>query len=551
MSQDIEHQRRIDDPVGPDTAGTREIGFAVPERYNASEILFRNLDAGRGARTAILAADISLTYQDLCDLAGQAGNALRDCGLRRGDRVAMVLDDTPVYPAAFFGAVRAGYVPVLINILSTPDLLRYYIEDSAAPIVMCEAALLDTLHEALADGPAVDRVIVVNGEADGEVSADFPIPIEGWDAFIGGQGAALDVADTHRDEMAFWMYSSGSTGRPKGIVHLQHDMLYTDLSYGQAVLELSEDDIIYSVPKIFFAYGFGNSITFPFSAGAAVVLNAGRPEPAPIYDAIERHKPTVFFGLPTLYNALVAYEGSEDRDLGSVRLCLSAAEPLPEETFNEWRRRYGLEIVEGLGSTEVLHIYVSNFPGDIRAGAAGKRVPGYEIKLVDMDGEPVALGEPGTMWVRGDSQAPFYWNQPDKTADTMRDDWIYTGDRFQCDEDGFYKFDGRADDLIKVSGQWIYPLEIERCLNDHPDVQESCVLGVAAHNGLMTTKAWVVMKAAAGHDDATTQRLQDYVKTKLVPYKYPRIVEFRGDLPKTGTGKIDRQALRADETENS
>ena len=326
-------------------------------------------------------------------------------------------------------------------------------------------------------------------------------------------------------------------------------MLYTDMSYGRSVLALSEDDIVYSVPKIFFAYGFGNSITFPFAAGAAVVLSAGRPEPGPVYDAIERHRPTVFFGLPTLYNALVAHEGSAERDLTSLRLCISAAEPLPDETFNEWRRRYGLEIAEGLGSTEMLHIYVSNFPGDIRLGTAGRRVPGYEIKLVDMDGKPVAPGEAGTMWVRGESQAPFYWNQPDKTADTMREDWIYTGDRFQVDDDGFYTFDGRADDLIKVSGQWIYPLEIERCLNDHPEVQESCVLGVAAPDGLMTTKAWVVMKSTAGDDDKTTRRLQDYVKTRLVPYKYPRIVEFRGDLPKTGTGKIDRQALRAAETE--
>jgi len=547
MAQGTEQQPPIDDPVGLDSPGSREIGFAVPERYNASEILFRNLDAGRGARTAILAGDARLTYQDVCDLAAQAGHALDACGLRRGDRVVMILDDTPVYPAAFFGAVRAGYVPVLVNILSPADLIGYYIADSGASVVFCEAGLLETLCEALEGGPEIDRLVVANGDAPG----NLPVAAESWDAFVSGRHKELVAADTHRDEMAFWMYSSGSTGRPKGIVHLQHDMLYTDLSYGRTVLGLSEDDIVYSVPKIFFAYGFGNSITFPFCAGAAVILGAGRPEPGPIYDTIERHKPSVFFGLPTLYNALVAHKGSADRDLSSVRLCISAAEPLPEETFNEWHRRYGLEIVEGLGSTEVLHIYVSNFAGDIRQGAAGKRVPGYEIKLIDMDGKPTAPGEAGTMLVRGDSQTPFYWNQPDKTADTMRDDWIYTGDRFQLDAEGFYKFDGRADDLIKVSGQWIYPLEIERCLNDHPDVQESCVLGVSARNGLMTTKAWIVMKPAAGNDGDTTRRLQDYVKTKLVPYKYPRIVEFRGDLPKTGTGKIDRQALRADETENS
>lgn len=531
----------VDDPVGLDAAGAAEIGYAVPQIYNASEVLFGNLDAGRGERLAVLSGDKRLTYAELCALACRAGNALRAAGLERGDRVVMILDDTEVYPAAFFGAVRAGFVPVLINTLSPADVIRYYIEDSAASVVLCEAGFLDVLAEALDDGPDVAQVVVVNGGPAAGLSA----PTVSWTEFVEGQDGELASADTHRDEMAFWMYSSGTTGRPKGIVHLQHDMPYTHLSYAEHVLKLNEDDIVYSVPKIFFAYGFGNSITFPFSVGAAVILSPGRPEPGPIYDTIERHRPSVFFGLPTLYNALVAHAGSETRDLSCLRLCISAAEPLPAETFNEWRRRYGQEIIEGLGSTEVLHIYVSNFAGDLRLGASGKRVPGYEIKLLDLDGEPVRPGEAGTMWVRGDSQAPFYWNQPDKTADTMRGDWIYTGDRFQLDADGFFHFDGRADDFIKVGGQWIYPLEIERCLNDHPDVQESCVAGVEQADGLMTTKAWIVLKSGNEGSGETTKSLQDYVKTRLLPYKYPRIVEYRDDLPKTGTGKIDRQALRA------
>jgi benzoate-CoA ligase family protein len=462
-------------------------------------------------------------------------------GLARSDRVVMLLDDTPVYPAAFFGAVRAGFVPVLVNTLSPPDLVRYYIEDSDAGIVIAEANLLPVLAEALEGGPDVKLVVVANGDQPDT----FPVPTVFWDEFIAAQSPDLAVAETHRDDMAFWMYSSGSTGRPKGIVHLQHDMPYTHLSYARHVLGLTPDDIVYSVPKIFFAYGFGNALTFPFSVGACVILSPGRPEPGPVYHVIEHHRPTVFFGLPTLYNALVAHEGSADRDLSSLRLCLSAAEPLPEGTFNEWSRRYGLDILEGLGSTEVLHIYVSNFADDLRKGASGKRVPGYEVELRDMDDNLVARGEPGTMWVRGDSQAPFYWNQPDKTAQTMRGDWIYTGDRFTEDENGFFHFDGRADDLIKVSGQWIYPLEIERCLNDHPDVQESCVLGVKQDDGLMTTKAWVVLKSGHTGSDETIAALRDYVKLKLLPYKYPRIVEFHDDLPKTGTGKIDRQALQS------
>ena len=532
----------IQDPVGLDTAGAGEIGFSVPERYNASAVLFDNLEAGRGARTAVLSGDVRLTYAGLCALASQAGHALIAAGVSRSDRVVMLLDDTPVYPAAFFGAVRAGFVPVLLNTLSPADLVRYYIEDSSAGIVIAEANLLPVLAEALEEGAKVKLVVVANGD----VPDNFPVDTASWEGFIAAQPAELEPADTHRDDMAFWMYSSGSTGRPKGIVHLQHDMPYTHLSYGEYVLSLTEEDIVYSVPKIFFAYGFGNALTFPFSVGAAVILQPGRPEPAPIYDVIERHRPTVFFGLPTLYNALVAHEGSAARDLSSLRLCLSAAEPLPEETFNEWERRYGLAILEGLGSTEVLHIYVSNFADDLCKGASGKRVPGYEVELRDMDGEPVAPGEAGTMWVRGDSQAPFYWNQPEKTAETMRGDWIYTGDRFTCDEQGFYHFDGRADDLIKVSGQWIYPLEIERCLNEHPDVQESCVLGISQADGLMTTKAWIVLKAGLTGSDEVTRNLREHVKSALLPYKYPRLVEYRDDLPKTGTGKIDRQKLRFD-----
>jgi benzoate-CoA ligase family protein len=532
----------IQDPVGLDTAGAGEIGFSVPVRYNASAILFDNLEAGRGARTAVLSGDVRLTYAGLCALASQAGHALIAAGVSRSDRVVMLLDDTPVYPAAFFGAVRAGFVPVLLNTLSPADLVRYYIEDSSAGIVIAEANLLPVLAEALEEGAKVKLVVVANGD----VPDNFPVDTASWEGFIAAQPAELEPADTHRDDMAFWMYSSGSTGRPKGIVHLQHDMPYTHLSYGEYVLSLTEEDIVYSVPKIFFAYGFGNALTFPFSVGAAVILQSGRPEPAPIYDVIERHRPTVFFGLPTLYNALVAHEGSAARDLSSLRLCLSAAEPLPEETFNEWERRYGLAILEGLGSTEVLHIYVSNFADDLCKGASGKRVPGYEVELRDMDGEPVAPGEAGTMWVRGDSQAPFYWNQPEKTAETMRGDWIYTGDRFTCDEQGFYHFDGRADDLIKVSGQWIYPLEIERCLNEHPHVQESCVLGISQADGLMTTKAWIVLKAGLTGSDEVTRNLREHVKSALLPYKYPRLVEYRDDLPKTGTGKIDRQKLRFD-----
>ena len=345
--------------------------------------------------------------------------------------------------------------------------------------------------------------------------------------------------------MAFWMYSSGSTGRPKGVVHLQHDAKYTFESYGRHTLGIRADDIVFSPPKIFFAYGFGNSLTFPFSVGGSAVLHPGRPDPEAVLTAIERHRPTILFGLPTLYGALLAHPGSERRDLSSLRLCVSAAEVLSSEMFREWQRRYGLGIVEGLGSTEVLHIYLSNRVDQQKPGASGARVPGYEIKLTDIDGNPVQRGESGVMWVRGDSSAPLYWNRPDKTQETMRQGWIWTGDRFHEDEDSFYFFEGRADDLVKVSGQWVHPLEIERCLAEHPAILECAVLAVEDANRLMSVHAWVALRPGHTPGPETTRELQTFVKQRLLPYKYPRTIEYLDTLPKTGTGKLDRQALKA------
>jgi benzoate-CoA ligase family protein len=320
-------------------------------------------------------------------------------------------------------------------------------------------------------------------------------------------------------------------------------MLYTALSYSKHLLNLRPDDICFSIPKIFFAYGLGNSLTFPFVVGASSVLFPGRPEPAAVFQAIVEYRPTVLFALPTLYTALVKAPDAAKADLSSLRLCISAAETLSNDVAAGWKNLAGLDIVEGLGSTEMLHIYLSNSADERRAGAAGRRVPGYEIKLATQDGREVAVGEEGIMSVRGHSSAPLYWNRPDKTAETMRGDWLYTGDRFVRDADGFYHFRGRADDLIKVSGQWVYPLEVELCLADHPAVRECCVLGLELPDRRMTLKAFVVPMNAVTDSKAFTGELQDYVKKTLLPYKYPRMVELLPELPKTGTDKIDRQAL--------
>jgi benzoate-CoA ligase family protein len=530
----------VSDRVPHDAPGIQEIGFSVPERYNASAILFDNLAQGRGGRTAVTGPGGTLSYAELCRDASRFGHALLSLGLARGDRVLLFLDDTPVYPAALFGAIRVGLVPLLINTLTPPDLLQFYLADSGAKVAIVEAEFGDRFSAAACADTQLKTLIVVNGEAP------FAAPV--WTVIAAGWleqfPPDLAAADTHRDDMAFWMYSSGSTGRPKGIVHLQHDMAYTHESYGRHLLGLTAEDICFSVPKIFFAYGLGNSITFPLAVGAASVLLPGQPKPAAIFDCIARYRPTVFFGLPTLYTALTKATEIAQADLTSLRLCVSAAEVLAAEVFNRWREASGLEIMEGLGSTEALHIYLSNSPQQKKLGAAGQRVPGYEIALKDAEGHEVADGAEGILWVRGDSNAPCYWNRADKTAETMRGDgWIYTGDRFVRDADGFHFFRGRADDLIKVSGQWVYPLEVELCLADHPDVRECAVMAVELEDRRMTLKAFVVMSKVVDDTDATTRALQEHVKHRLLPYKYPRMVEFRDELPKTGTGKIDRQAL--------
>lgn len=522
------------DPVPDDDETAREIGFAPPERYNASAILYDNL-ARNADRVALRTTHETLTYARLCAEADGYGRAFLAAGVGRGERVLLIMDDTPAYPAALFGALRAGCVPVLVNTLSTPDLLGFYVGDSGARAIVMDRAFAGLL-EGVDENRPEPHAIFVTGE-------DAPPGTTAMRAALDRAGGALAVADTHRNDMAFWMYSSGSTGRPKGVVHLQHDLAYTAQSYGRHILRLTPDDVCFSVPKIFFAYGLGNSLTFPFAAGASSVLMPGRPDPRAIFAHIAALRPTVFFGLPTLYTALLNAPESKTADTSSLRLCVSAAEILAGEVAAGWKSRTGADIVEGLGSTEMTHIYLSNTPTGRRPGSAGRRVPGYALKLTDRDGHPVRPGEEGLLWVKGHSSAPTYWNRPDKTAETMRGEWLWTGDRFSVDAEGFYYFRGRADDLVKISGQWVYPLEVELCLADHIEVRECAVLAHELEDRRMTLRAIVALKDGVAADAGTIRRLQDHVKTKLLPHKYPRIVEFVDALPKTGTGKIDRQAL--------
>jgi acetyl-CoA synthetase len=392
----------IMDCVPDDSPGAREIGFSVPDRYNASAILFDNLTAGRGERVAVTGPGGTRTYRELCTDAAKLGNGLLSLGCGRGDRVLLFLDDTPAYPAAFFGAIRAGLVPLLINTLTPPDLLQFFLADSSAKAAIADAGFADRFNSAACSGTHLETVIVV-----GEPFSGAAVRTLSLDHFASRISDALELADTHRDEMAFWMYSSGSTGRPKGIVHLQHDMAYTTQSYARHVLAVQADDRCFSVPKIFFAYGLGNSLTFPFSVGASSVLLPGQPKPDRIFQCIAQYRPTIFFGLPTLYTALTKAPEAAAADLSSLRLCVSAAEVLSLDVFESWKAISDLEIVEGLGSTEALHIYLSNSVESKKTNAAGRRVPGYELALKNADGGKIE-GEAGILWVRGHSSAPCY-----------------------------------------------------------------------------------------------------------------------------------------------
>ena len=535
--QTLPHE--ITDRVPNNSLGARETNFSVPERYNASAILFDNLAAGRGERVAITGPGGTRTYRELCADAARFGNALLSLGLARGDRVLLFLDDTPAYPAALFGAIRAGLVPLLINTLTPPDLLQFFLANSGARVAIADAGFADRFNSVACAGTALGALVVI-----GQPPSDTAVKTLSLDQLASSSAAALELADTHRDDMAFWMYSSGSTGRPKGIVHLQHDMAYTAQSYARHVLAVQPNDRCFSVPKIFFAYGVGNSLVFPFAAGASSVLLPGQPKPDKIFKCITQYRPTIFFGLPTLYTALTKAPEVGAADLSSLRLSISAAEVLSPDVFEAWKAISGLEIIEGLGSTEALHIYLSNSIDAKKLGAAGRRVPGYELALKDVEGKEVADEQEGILWVRGHSSAPCYWNRPDKTNETMREEgWLYTGDRFIRDADGFYFFQGRADDLVKVSGQWVYPLEVELCLAKHPGVRECAVLALQLPDRRTTLKAFVVLEDRLQEKDLATRVLQEHVKANLLPYKYPRIVEFVNELPKTGTGKIDRQAL--------
>ena len=508
----------------------------LPERYNVGTILDRNLEAGRRAKAAIVGEYGEVSYERLLAMACAAGRALKALGVQREQRVLMVMDDTPAFPAVFLGAIRAGMVPVPLNPLFKPEDYRYLLSDSEARAVVVDADLLGKVVEALAGHEEPVRLVVANGAAPGAPGDALLL-----EDLLAEHAGELAPAPTHRDDAAFWLYSSGSTGRPKGVVHLQHDLPYTCRTYATQVLGIGEDDLCLSTTKLFHAYGLGNSLSFPFWVGATSVQLYGRPAPDRALDAVERHRPTLLFSVPTLYNAMLATPEAKQRDLSSVRLCVSAAESLPAEIWRRWHDTYGLTILDGIGSTEMLHIFCSNTTGRLRPGSSGVAVPGYDLKLLGDDDEPVLQGETGTLYVRGDSALAGYWRQHEKTRRTVLGDWVWTGDRYRQDADGFWWHQGRVDDMLKVGGLWVSPVEMEQALAEHPAVYECAVVQVLV-DGLTRIKAVVVApEADAGR---LTPELQAWCKDRLQRHEFPHIVEYTDELPKTTTGKIQRFKLR-------
>lgn len=510
----------------------------LPRRYNAaSHFIDRHLAEGRGDKIAFIDDKGSYSYAELAARVNRAGNLLKAQGVRPEQRVMLALLDSIDFPAMFFGAMKIGAVPIPVNTLLTTQDYDFFLRDSRAVVLVVSDALVEKFRPIISDQPYLEKVLI---------SGQVPPTVTPLSKLLSEQSDQLGAVATTPDDVGFWLYSSGSTGSPKGAMHLHGDLVHTAVLYGQEVLGIREDDVVFSAAKLFFAYGLGNAMTFPLHVGATAVLMAERPTPAAVMQRLKQHQATIFYGVPTLYAGILA-DRSITKESGSARLrrCVSAGEALPEEIGKRWEKLFGVEILDGIGSTEMLHIFLSNRPGDVRYGTTGVAVPGYDLKIVGESGHKVEQGEIGELLVSGPSSAVAYWNNRAKSLATFHGPWTRTGDKYLQTKDGYYVYAGRSDDMLKVSGIWVSPFEVESALQAHPKVLEVAVVAHADSDDLIKPKAYVVLKDGVGADEALAGELQAFVKDRLAPYKYPRWIEFVSELPKTATGKIQRFKLRA------
>lgn len=511
-----------------------KIGF--PERFNMADyFLYHNVEEGRDRKICLYFNDETYTYGEAARMSNRAGAALRELGVDIEDRVLIALPDCPEFVWTWFGASRIGAVITMVNPLLPAADYRYYLDYTRARVAVISESMLGAFEEAAEDARHLRHVIVV-GREHGNFSS--------FEQLTSVMPDHVTPADTHRDDTAIWLFTSGSTGHPKGAVHLHHDLPYNTEAYAKRVLGVNENDLTVSVPKLFFGYATGTNLLFPFAVGGATALFAERSTPEKMFEVIERFHPTILTSVPTMINAMLSLGGAAERDLSGLRMCLSAGEALPVELYTRWVETFGVEILDGIGSAEMFHIYITNRPGDVRPGSLGRVVEGYEALIVDAQGNEVPAGEMGTLRIKGDSAALCYWNAHEKSKETFAGDWCMTGDQFHVDAEGYYWYHGRTDELLKVSGVYVAPSEIENCLLRHEAVLECAVVGHDAGDGLIKPKAFIVLHEDYTPGDHLAQSIKEFVKSHIALYKYPRWVEFVSSIPKNDRGKIDRKQLK-------
>ncbi len=528
-----------------------DVSLSIPEEFNVAEYFIdRNLLDGRGEKIAVYYRDEELTYIQVGELVNRAANVFKSVGVQESDRVLLLLLDSPAFVAAFWGAIKLGAVAVPVNTLLAANDYEFLLRDSGARCLVIDRALVEKVAPFISDRAAwrdLKAVYIADQPAGRQSAAGLPDQQAAFRNFsdqLARQPAKAAACRTHRDDPAFWLYTSGSTGVPKAAIHLQHDMVWCLECFAKRVLEISSADRTFSTSKLFFAYGLGNGLYFPFGAGGSTVLLDERPTPEKTLAILRRHRPTLFFAVPAVYAALLQAPEAFPDDFRSVRSAVSAGEALPAPLWERFRDRFGISILDGIGSTEMLHMFISNWPRDVVPGSSGKLVPGYEAKIVDGQGKELPHGEMGELYVRGESAAAGYWNRPELTSDTFRSAWTVTGDKYVLDERGYFWYRGRTDDMLKVSGMWVSPLEIESALLAHPAVAECAVVGAKDDDGLTKPKAFVVPKAHTGSPAELPFELEIFLHNRLPGYKVPRWIELAQSLPRTATGKVQRFKLR-------